>query len=389
MAATYCPYCNSTVPVPEPMPADGQMDCPRCGERFPIGTLVPDQPPAPEPEPEPSFAPQSTGGASTSGLLKAGVIVLGLGLVGVMVGLVLQHSDSSDPAQHRERVAAKFAPAKWQGFRYLPTTTNAVLAVRPARLETLFATQPDAEEDNWASLFTQRSNFLNTLTGRGFSTYDQALLGVQVRDAAFPQGFLVLTAEEPLNRQLIQQQAKTPYRAADRLLYPVEAKPASLELRLWLPDDPHTLVASLEGSDFAALPSQARAEPEVPPLLQDLMAQIPEDSIVWAVADTTRWQTNLLLRVGLSGLLPKLTPEQLDTMESLVLAVTPDQPVTLQAWLQLEPFTAAEQLRAYLSERFAAIPEPRPVVGGAENEVYLRIPAQLDQLKAVLDRLRD
>src|SRR5437763_1957826 len=36
MPTTACPYCNAAVPVPGPVPADGRVPCPRCGEEVTV-----------------------------------------------------------------------------------------------------------------------------------------------------------------------------------------------------------------------------------------------------------------------------------------------------------------------------------------------------------------
>src|SRR5439155_19388861 len=38
MPTTACPYCNAAVPVPEPVPADRRVPCPRCGEEVTVRT---------------------------------------------------------------------------------------------------------------------------------------------------------------------------------------------------------------------------------------------------------------------------------------------------------------------------------------------------------------
>ena len=136
-----CPSCNANFTVGE-IPPDRRATCPRCGDVFPVrgveeegsglrgqgpgereqATEVENPPPVSVPTPKPQ------GGSSGRRLAPLAVTV---GLLALAVGLAVYFTRPRQPPPEPEPPKTARPPAQLEGLGYLPAECNVVFAVQP------------------------------------------------------------------------------------------------------------------------------------------------------------------------------------------------------------------------------------------------------------------
>src|SRR4051794_1898500 len=137
-AATTCPYCNATVPLTLPLPADRRVPCPRCGERVPVkgedalavAAVIDRLPAAPEP---PAPRPRRTNPPLALGLLALMVFMASIALAYPLKPVAFRRAnDVKNREPEFAPPATDVPPADLPGVGYLPDDVQLIAGVRVA-----------------------------------------------------------------------------------------------------------------------------------------------------------------------------------------------------------------------------------------------------------------
>lgn len=202
-----CPYCNTTF-APDAVLPGRRLECPRCGEAFPVqsadgaATTLSTSYPAFNTR---NCAPRK----SHRGLIA---IVLGLGLVGLGIGMGRNLFRSTTPQVANESGpnATATSPVELAGLAHLPNDCNFVVAIQPGPLLAYAArTNQEPREMLLRAGLPAGAFAVLDKAGIPLQQIDQIVLGVPVGDAAVEFRLTLvlilrhpLTDEEPFLRAL-------------------------------------------------------------------------------------------------------------------------------------------------------------------------------------------
>jgi hypothetical protein len=331
MPTIACPYCNATVPVPEPAPA-GTVPCPRCGEavrvRAAAGSGTTPSPAAgvtARSDLTPPLTSRPSNRAVAQVVVGVMLFLAGITLIYALRTTELRRANDFKGAKEPEPPAEvrPAPPAEWTGLGYLPDDTHAVAGIRLA---------PAWESEAGRALLAQLG-FAPDTSGRGPilgltpGEVDQLLLRVSLI-ALPPQITAVIRTRQPLDAGRVRGAIPGARSVEHQGKALIQGKlwPGGLEGVVWQPDG-RTLIAAQLPEDFNMVP--AVPQPDIhrftAPLPELLTRRLDPAAQVWLAAFN---EPNNAALDFVTGLLP-LPPAERDAwsrLAALAVSVRADGP---------------------------------------------------------------
>jgi len=294
-----CPYCNASMPMPDPVPASRKVSCVRCGESFPVqvhesATIV-DSPNRPAPP-----APVKRRNRRI-GLLVVGVMAV------VFVGVLIYAIYSR--GQRGTRTLAE-SPA----LGYLPDDTNVIAAVNVEEADAVRKTRKaTGEPDVVDRLFFAESAAINVerLTGLRRDEIEEVLLGLKVDANLIPKVRLIVRTRSTYDAEALRTKLgsfRTKQEGA-KTLDSIRPPGIPIEAVLWCATA-KTFVITLTPEDMDKVPDQPSKDVNrLAPQLVDLMRYRGEKgTFFWLMGHSDNWEKTT---IGfLSKTSKKLTDEE-------------------------------------------------------------------------------
>jgi hypothetical protein len=288
---------------------------------------------------------------------------------------------------------AVIKPAEMPGLGYLPESTSAVLAVQlPVLLDRLNPAQKDDPTKALARLGLpeQGIELLESASGVGLKEVDQLVVGISLKDRAFPPQFVVVAyTRRPYDLAALARRTKArELKKNGRTLHVVKTSTVP-EVYWWSPNN-RVLVATISSGDFTGVPGEPRTgtaglRPEVASLIRDAVA---EDACAWIAASDDEWDKHLRRYTWLpfipfvAGRTDLIDPA--GRLRSVTLSIPQEPERMVDVRIGLKSDAAAEELETKLADRFHG--EPIDVSRAAET-VRIQTPFQPARLGSVIGRL--
>lgn len=387
MTRVSCPYCNTGFSLPE-VPPGGRAVCPRCGDAFPVRSVV-DEPAGANPQPAAPPIPPAPHppGSAPRGIVRP--LVIAVTLLGVGIALLYIRGGSKPkpqpPEPEQPPSAAATPPLQLRGLGYLPPNANLAFAVQPGPV---LAYAARTNQDPTALLVGAGvpKPVLVTLTRARVSVADIDHLagGVFVPDTDLTQ-----------LRAAVAVVLRKPLPDEDRFLEEVKAKrterPGPPRYDVAFAGLPLKLAKAAETvwvfgwTEHDLDPAEAGGTTQLPSGLRDVIAgQVPADAAGWVAADSARWTEKKPVAFLLQA--AHWTPDGIAVLakgRAAAVGVTFSSPPRLRVAVRCSDTETAEKLRAYVKEKVTA---QSATTDGAGEWVTIDTPTDP---QAVLTPLKD
>ncbi len=375
-----CPLCNAASVLPH-APADRRAVCPRCGETFPV-TAVEEVSNAASLNGTPAAVPTRRGQRAFRGrvsVLRAVVLMMAMGLVGVGVGMAVLASRGGFAARPTTAAdppagVAVVPPADLSGLRSLFPGTNLVAAVQPAPALAYAARHgTDARE------LLAKAGVPTAV----FATLDKA--GVTLPQIDHVAAGLVLgddRAELKLSAALV---LRRPPDDEDRLLQALDARRFTRDGRTYyhvavggLPlvlarPNPRLAVFATDENALHALVTGDGANGGLSKEFADtIRTRLGPEAAAWAAAADADWANKPGVKLAVGTLLKK--PDVLVRLgqgRAAVVGLSFDDPPRLRAFVRAADGPTGDRLRDWFRER---VPGDAARAGGAGEWAFADAP---------------
>ena len=381
-----CPFCNTGLTLPG-TPPTGRVQCPRCGESFPVkptdgeDTAVEQVEPGPAPstngtpadhaEPSGPPSPRSFGAPA---FVAACLVAAVLG-VGLYVLLRRDGADTrpTDPGDNPSKAAVTVPPPAVPGLAYLPADTSVAFAVQPGPL-LAYAERTQADPRQLLAAAGVPDRVFATLDSAGvpLDRIDHLAGGlVLAADNAFPRVLVALAlrqppADEAAFRKALGAERVTAASGAARDRVNLGGLPAEM-VRL----DPKTYLFGTDGRDLDPAGKLAgRGSGHLPAGLRESVGKLSPASVAWAATDAGDWSKNpsvqLLARVRKAD-----WPQRLAGVRAAAVGVSlePDPKLTLA--VRAADAAGASKLAGAFTKAFAG---KEPVIGESGEWASAEVP---------------
>lgn len=300
-----CPFCNTGLTLPG-APPTGRVQCPRCGESFPVkppgeetapgDPVEPGPPPSTNGTPAGHARPPSPRAFGAPAFIAAWLAAL---VLGVVLYTVLRRENGGRPPTPPDTRANKPAvtvpPAAVPGLAYLPADTAVAFAAQPGAIAPYAErTQTDPRQLLAAAGVPEPVFAALDKTGVKLDQIDHVAGGlVTAADSAIPRAVVVLALRQPLAdegafRQALGATRFTAPSGATRDRVTVGGLPAEM-LRI----DPTTYLFGTDGRDLeSATKAGGRGPAHLSAGLRESMARLSPASVAWVATDARDWAAN-------------------------------------------------------------------------------------------------
>jgi hypothetical protein len=285
-------------------------------------------------------------------------------------------------------------PADMPGLGYLPSSTDAILAVQlPLLLERL---GPEFQAEPTRALLALGlpevvAELVDRASAVGLKNVDQLVVGLGFEKGSLPpQLFVVVQARQPFDLKAVARQAKAHDLKKDgRTLYVAKAGNLPVEFFWWQAAD-RVLVATILARDFEGVPGLPRPGVDhLPPAVASLIRdRIAEDGCAWLVAASDKWDRHLapytlpFIPGPFQGRTDLLKPAERLRTVALAVPFEADHPVDVQ--IGLKSAEAGETLRTILAARFRGEPVE---VSGDEELARVQLKNDPTNIQSIVGRL--
>jgi hypothetical protein len=379
-----CPSCNTQVTLPT-VPTDRRVDCPRCGDVFPLRHW---EETTDDGVPRPARASPSQERPSR-GRNRLALVGLGLAflLLGVFLGWRADRSRSRPRPLTPVETSDRVRPAtQLLGVGYLPADTNIAFALQMAPIRD-YAQRTQQDPPALLAAAGIPARFLDTLNqvGLNLDQIDHVVGGTSLGDGAFAVRFtlvVVLRGVLPDDAEFLEK-LKARRQPGIKPRYDVEV--AGVPLSLARVSETVWVFGFDAQHDLAAVDRDyGPGGRQLPPSLTALLAeQVPPTAAAWVATADERWADKPGAKV-LAELLGR--PEWLALVQKGrggLLAVQLDEAPRLRLVLKTAEEATAQQVRKYFARRQEAV----AAIGGSGDLVTVELPVAPNQVWATLEQV--
>lgn len=281
-----CPFCNASMPLPEPAPR--RMTCVRCGEQFPV------QAPAEAVEINPSPAPLA---AAPPAEIKRRNRRVGLIVVAIMAAVFVAALIFVIESRSRRGMRSL---AESPALGYLPDDTNVIVAVNvEAADEVRKERKAEKEPDIVDRLFFGENAAVHVERMTGFQRGDveEIMLGLKVDENLIPKFRLIVRTRSSYDAEALRDKlgAFRSKQEGAKTLDSIRPQGVPLEAVLWCATA-KTFVITLTPEDMAKVPDEpAKNVDRLAPQLVDLMRyHSDKGTFFWLIGHAENWEPTTL-----------------------------------------------------------------------------------------------
>jgi hypothetical protein len=363
-----CPYCNASIGAPAGLTTGQRIECPRCGDTFPLGRLdaIARQPhpaseetritaDAPRIEPSPRRSPWLVGGAVIALML----LMAGGGLVFMLRTQAQRRAyDTSRPPRRPGRQPAfiepdnpsvvSVPPDKLAALGYLPPHVNFLVG---AHITELLANPVGKRMLTEPLSFGESAYRLENLpawAGLRLEDIDHLVFAAEVDDNLLPPFYVVLRTTQPYDGEQLRDRLKGERvaSASKKKLYAFHPQRNGIKLHAWFADE-RTLVLALFPQQLEALPSKPienlrQLPDEVGTVLKERREPLAP---AWIVGHSRDWTKTSAVKF--LSRMKKQDIERLSTLRTFGVWLVPNKSLNVKGVFEGKDDAAARGLHDY------------------------------------------